>query len=312
MAVRQPLYWDAGSGSIKTMTTDEVNSIVSQVIYQYSLNPSVTLSVVSSGGNLGTISDTRKSAGAYLTRVDRYPVETETAEPGTVTTNYAKISQTVESVSAPTSGAEGSYPGYYYNGGIRPMSNTDVYDTFIEPAINSLTLGSLTSSGQGGTYRIHTSSGGLGGHTLVSATAVFTDTRANTSLYTAGGIPEALDQPTTITNFYLYRIDGTASSYIQPLRVTASNSNLQVFSTSLFNTLLQNHVRYAAAAASGLNIRYSYTTGNNRGSGMTDTILNGSGNYQTRFVNANDYRAQEFPNGTAVTAATTYLKINKS
>ena len=192
------------------------------------------------------------------------------------------------------------------------MSNTDVYDTFIEPAIDSLTLGSLTSSGQGGTYRIHTSSGGLGGHTLVSATAVFTDTRANTSLYTAGGIPEALDQPTTITNFYLYRIDGTASSYIQPLRVTASNSNLQVFSTSLFNTLLQNHVRYAAAAASGLNIRYSYTTGNNRGSGMTDTILNGSGNYQTRFVNANDYRAQEFPNGTAVTAATTYLKINKS
>ena len=240
MAVRQPLYWDAGSGSIKTMTTGEVNNIISQVIYQYSLNPSVTLSVVSSGGNLGTISDTRNSAGAYLTRVDRYPVETETAEPGTVTTNYAKISQTVESVSAPTSGAEGSYPGYYYNGGIRPMSNTDVYDTFIEPAINSLTLGSLTSSGQGGTYRIHTSSGGLGGHTLVSATAVFTDTRANTSLYTAGGIPEALDQPTTITNFYLYRIDGTASSYIQPLRVTASNSNLQVFSTSLFNTLLQN------------------------------------------------------------------------
>jgi len=322
MAVRQPLYWDAGSGSIKTMTTDEVNSIVSQVIYQYSLNPSVTLSVVSSGGNLGTISDTRKTAGAYLTRAGdgtsgddgaaEYPPESLTQEPQTVTVNYAKISQTVASVSAPTSGAEGSYPGYYYNGGIRPMSNTDVYDTFIEPAINSLTLGSLTSSGQGGTYRIHTSSGGLGGHTLVSATAVFTDTRADTSLYTAAAIPEALDQPITITNFYLYRIDGTASSYIQPLRVTASNSNLQVFSTSLFNTLLQNHVRYAAAAASGLNIRYSYSTGNNRGSGMTNTILNGSGNYQTRFVNSNDYRAQEFPNGTAVTANTYYLKINKS
>ena len=45
---------------------------------------------------------------------------------------------------------------------------------------------------------------------------------------------------------------------------------------------------------------------------MTNTILNGSGNYQTRFVNSNDYRAQEFPNGTAVTANTYYLKINKS
>jgi hypothetical protein len=52
--------------------------------------------------------------------------------------------------------------------------------------------------------------------------------------------------------------------------------------------------------------------GNARGSGMTNTILNGTGNYQTRFVNANDYRAQEFPNGTAVTVATHYLRIYKA
>ena len=45
---------------------------------------------------------------------------------------------------------------------------------------------------------------------------------------------------------------------------------------------------------------------------MTDTKLDGSGNYQTRFVNANDYRAQEFPNGTAVTANTYRLRINRS
>lgn len=310
MAVRRPLYWDTGSGSIKTMTSGEVNSIVSQVSYLYSASPAVTLSVVASGGTLGTISDTRQSAGAYLTRVDRYPTEGETAEPGTVTTNYAKISQAVVSVSEPNSGAEGSYPVYYYNGGVRAMTDTDVYDTFISPAIDNLTSGS-TGTAQGGTYRIHTSTS-LADHTLISATPVFTDTRADTALYTGPSIPETLDQPTTITNFYLFSVNGSPNSYIQPLRVTASNSNLQVFSTSLFNTLLQNHVRYAAAAASGLNIRYSYTTGNNRGSGMTNTILNGSGDYQKRFVNSNDYRAQEFPNGTAVTAATTYLKINKS
>ena len=45
---------------------------------------------------------------------------------------------------------------------------------------------------------------------------------------------------------------------------------------------------------------------------MTDTRLDGSGNYQTRFVNANDYRAQEFPNGTATTISTYFLRINKS
>ena len=45
---------------------------------------------------------------------------------------------------------------------------------------------------------------------------------------------------------------------------------------------------------------------------MGDTILNGSGNRQTRFVNADDYRAQEFPDGTPVTAATYFLRIHKS
>jgi len=45
---------------------------------------------------------------------------------------------------------------------------------------------------------------------------------------------------------------------------------------------------------------------------MVDTRLNGSGNYQQRFVNANDYRAQEFPNGTAQTINTYFLKIRRS
>ena len=290
------------------MTTGQVADIVSQVSYVYSLAPSVTLDVVASGGNLGTLSDTRKSAGAAITRVDRFATEAETEEPGTVTVNFAKISETVASVSEPTAGAEGSYPIYYYNGGFRPMSNTDMYDTFIDPAIAILTSGSTTTL-QGGTYRIHTDAGGLSGHTLISATPVFTDTRADTSLYTADGIGEALDQPTNISNFYLYKLDGSAVSYINPLRVTASNDDLQAFSTSLFDTLLQNHVRYAAAGV-GTNIRYSYTTGNNRGSGMTNTILNGDGEYTTRSVNTDDYRAQEFPNGTAVTANTYFLKIN--
>ena len=45
---------------------------------------------------------------------------------------------------------------------------------------------------------------------------------------------------------------------------------------------------------------------------MVDTKLNGGGNYQQRFVNANDYRAQEFPNGTAISISTDFLKITRS
>ena len=43
---------------------------------------------------------------------------------------------------------------------------------------------------------------------------------------------------------------------------------------------------------------------------MVDTRMNGS-NYQTRFVNANDYRAQEFPGGSATTVATYNLRIRR-
>jgi hypothetical protein len=45
---------------------------------------------------------------------------------------------------------------------------------------------------------------------------------------------------------------------------------------------------------------------------MADTILSGSGNYQTYQAGADDYRAQEFPTGSTTTSNTYYLKINKS
>ena len=48
----------------KEMTTAMVTEIVNQVVYQYSVNPSVVLSIVGSGGTLGTITDTRLQAGA--------------------------------------------------------------------------------------------------------------------------------------------------------------------------------------------------------------------------------------------------------
>ena len=44
---------------------------------------------------------------------------------------------------------------------------------------------------------------------------------------------------------------------------------------------------------------------------IANTKLNGSGNYQTRQV-GDDYRAQEFPNGTPTTANTYNLRIVKS
>lgn len=305
MAVRTPLRLNGGN--LQEMTTTQINEIKSQVRYLYATDPSVDLSVVASGGNLGTISDTRKTAGAYITRVDRFATEAETAEPGTVTVNYSRIQQSTENTTATADTSSRAFPVFNNNGNIQAMTLTDMYDTFIYPAIDTIADG----NDRPGTYRIHTSTS-LAGQTLISSTPVFSDTRADTGAYTAAGIPEAVDQPlpTSVTDYYLFRVNaGSAISYSPPVFIRSDN-NLQEYSTASFDAILKNCVRHVASEVTGSRIRYSLNgSGNNRGSGMTNTILNGSGNYQTLYVNTDDYRAQEFPDGTAVTANTYYLRI---
>jgi hypothetical protein len=306
MAVRSPLYWDGSD--LKEMSSAMITEIVDRTVYLYGSNPSANVTVVSSGGNISpNMTDTRMTAGAYSTRADRYPTEGETAEPGNVTVTYDKISQSNDSVSAPSDTNNKAYPVYWNGTDIQAMNAADVLDTFIDPAIDDL----IDGNDRGGTYRIHTSTS-LSAHTLISSTAVFTDTRANTGAYTAGGIAEALDQPTTISNYYLFRTDqGSSSSVTVPLQID-SNNNLQEYSSSTLNSMLLAELRHHTVNTTGSRILYSVNgTGNNRGSGMVNTKLNGGGNYQQRFVNADDYRAQEFPNGTAVTVSTWFLKITR-
>jgi len=306
MAVRSPLYWDGSD--LKEMSSAMITEIVDRTVYLYGSNPSANVTVVSSGGNISpNMTDTRMTAGAYSTRVDRFPTEGETAEPGNVTVTYDKISQSNNSVSAPTDTNNKAYPVYWNGTDIQAMNATDVFDTFIDPAIDDL----IDGNDRSGTYRIHTSTS-LSGHTLISGTAVFTDTRANTGAYTSNGIPEALDQPTTISNYYLFRTDqGSSPSVTVPLQIDSSN-NLQEYSSSTLNSMLLAELRHHTVNTTGSRILYSVNgTGNNRGSGMVNTKLNGGGNYQQRPVNTNDYRAQEFPNGTAVTVSTWFLKITR-
>ena len=313
MAVRTPLKND--SGNVKEMSSGEVDQIIDQIVYQYSLSPSVALSVVGSGGSLGTITDTRLEAGSSSTSTTAFPSEATTQEPQVVSVSYSKIDSSTASVT-PTTDTGKTWPVYYTTGGhIQAMSLQDVKDTFLHPAIDLLTAATTTTQ-QAGTYFISTASS-VAGATEVSGTAtpIFLNTEADTAAYTAGSIPETTDQPTTITSYYLQRVDGSDTSYTVPFYVNASN-HLQEYDSTAFETLLQEWIRYTAASSTdGYSISYNLGTsgsGNTRGSGMGDTRLNGSGNYQTRFVNTDDYRAQEFPNGTATTINTYYLRINKS
>jgi hypothetical protein len=309
MATRNPLIYN-GSDLIE-MTSAQVDAVVDNIVYQYSLSPSVTLSVVGSSGSLGAISDTRLKAGTVSNSSSSFPGSGTTQNPQTVTTNYDKVSQTVASVT-PTADTGTTWPVYYTSGGeVHAMPLADIKDTFLHPAIDLLTA-STTTTQQGGTYFI-SSSASVSGATEVSGanTPIFVDTRANTGAYAAGSIGDhSQDNPTTITSYYLQRVNGATSSYESLMNIDGSNHLQQ--SGSAFDTLCQEWIRATASASTdGYTIRYNFNgSGTTRGSGMANTILDGS-NYQTRQV-GDDYRAQEFPAGSVTTAATHTLKIVKA
>ncbi len=309
MATRNPLIYS--SGDLIEMTSAQVDAVVDNIVYQYSLSPSVTLSVVGSSGSLGAISDTRLQAGAISNSSSSFPGSGTTQDPQTVTTNYDKVSQAVASVS-PTTDTGTTWPVYYTSGGeVHAMPLADIKDTFLHPAIDLLTA-STTTTQQGGTYFI-SSSASVSGATEVSGanTPIFVDTRANTGAYAAGSIGDhSQDTPTTITSYYLQRVNGATSSYENLLNIDGTNHLQQTGSS--FDTLCQEWIRATASASTdGYTIRYNFNgSGTTRGSGMANTILDGS-NYQTRQV-GDDYRAQEFPAGSVTTAATHTLKIVKA
>jgi hypothetical protein len=289
-----------------------ITDLQNLAIYQYSLNPSQQLSVTGSGGNLTSINDTRLQAGAALTSATAFPSEATTAEPSTVTVAYQRILQTAATVT-PTVDTGKLFPLYYNSGGnLQHMNTTDFIDTFIAPAITILTSGSTTTS-QGGTYFLSTSES-VAGASLVSSTPVFTDTRADTSLYSAAGITETLDQPQTITNYYLHILIGAVVTLSQVPLYADSNNNIKQFSEAEISTLLAEYIRReAASSVLGNQIQYNFDgSGTARGSSVVNTILTGGlGNYQTFFAGVDDYRAQEFPNGSPTTANTYVFKINK-
>jgi hypothetical protein len=310
MAVRKPLYYTGGN--LREMTTAMVAEVVAATVYQYSLDPGVTLSVVGSSGTLAAITDTRLQAGAVGNDVTNFDTEAETADVSTVTVTYDKISHANASVT-PTADSVKLWPVYYNaSSQIQAMTLADIKDTFLHPAIDLLTAATTTTA-QAGTYHISTATS-VTGSTLVSSTAIFTDTRANAGAYTAGGIGETLDQPTTITNYYLHRVDGASPTYTEPYFID-SNNDIKEYTASAFNTLIQGWIRYTAASSSdGYAISYNIGasgSGNNRGSGIVDTKLNGS-TYATLNPSTDDYRSQEFPFGSATTIATYFLRIHKS
>jgi len=303
MTVRRPLKLNGTD--LKEMSDSDISNIQSRMISLYGQNPSVTLSVVSSGGNLGELRDRRLAAGSAVN-------EGEAIDPVYVkTVIYSRISQSVDSSAAAYPDTDNiAYPVYLDgSNNIKSMTDSDFYDTFVEPAITSLTSSS-TGTDQAGTYFVSSSSS-VSNASLVSLIPVFTDTTADAEAFASGPLPEDSDQPITINNYYLHQINSSSASSVNALSID-SDYNIREYNDSDFDNILQRSVRYAASNLAYNKIRYSYFTGNQRGTAMLDTILD-SDNSIIREGDAGeyDYARQEVPAGESTVYETYYLRINK-
>ena len=306
MAIRTPLKID--STNLKEMSTANRDNVIARMVQLYLASTSVNLSVVGSSGSLAAITDTRMQAGASTTDVTNFDSAGETPNVSTVTVTYDKITSANSSVSAAADTNNIRFPVYYDSGNVKAMTLTDMYDSFVSLATN----GASTLLPASQPYKIHTSTSVPSGYTLVSSTPVFSDTRANVGAYTASGIGETRDQPTTITNYYLHKKTGSLAAYTNLPLYIDSNQNLKEYTAAELDVVLKEVIRYASVHLTSNKLRYHIGgSGTTLGTGMANTKLNGGGNYQQRFVNANDYRTQEFPNGSVVTEATYYLKARK-
>ena len=231
MASVSPLYYSGGN--LLEMSSGEITEWQQKAIYVYSQSPTAVITVVSSSGALiDSMDDTRTQAGTTSQSESAFVAEASTAEPSTVTVTYDKINlaYTASGDIDNTSDTGTSFPVYYDSsaGAVRSMSLTDVLDTFVYPAVDKL-INATESSDTGGTYTITNSSTAATNYTNVSTTPLYTNTIADTSAYSSGGIPETLDQPTTVTNYYVHRRDGADVTPARtPLYINGSN-NLQEF-----------------------------------------------------------------------------------
>ena len=316
MTVRIPVKYDGTN--IVEMTTGERTEWHAYIAYLYAQAPTVTLTVVSGSGTLTpSLTDTRLKAGAASQASDAFVAEGSTAEPATVTgTAYDKITGPTFNTDGSAAGDLGAlgYPLYIDSNNLRVMTQADYVDTFIYETLDAMITASEDAT-TNGTYTIATAAS-VTNYTEVSGddTAVFIDTRADTSAYAASGIPETLDQPTNVTSFFLQRQNRARAFPSAACLFADSNGDISqgplAADDSTFNAALAVDIKFRAAEDdAGHKLSYNINgSGNTRGTAIVDTRLDGAGNYQTRQV-SDDYRSQEFPNGSAAVIGTNTLKI---
>lgn len=326
MAVRRPVYLFADptgvpvTSDLYEYTDAYMEDILTFASYVHAQDPAVKLECNTANGTLmpnQNFQDTYYIAGASTTRVDRFSTAAETPNVSMSTDTYNRIRVIDNQGTLPTSDTNNlEYPLYLTSQSprqLRAMTRQDFIDTFVTPALPM--WGGANANEQGGTFFLTTSASPANA-TIIGSVPAAVNSVANLSAYTSSGIGETQKQTTDI-NYWLAKVDYPATEFDPieaslPLYFDAGTETIKAHTLASWTALLGPFLRYYLGGGDP-NQQISYNingNGTTQGAIFTDSRRTPTGTgYTTRFVNANDYRTQEFPTGTESTVAGTEKRL---
>lgn len=333
MAVRDSLklFQPVGTASLDFYPHDavEMAEIHQLAGHAYALNPNPRLVIGGSEGSLipgQPFVDTWWSPGAGTTDVTNFDTAAETPNVFKVTDNYNTIRQVYDTVSLPADTNNTRFPLYANaQGHLQCMTRQDFIDTFVLPVLDQFGGGGQTLA-KSGTYYLQTSANPVGG-TVIGIAAV--NQEANPSAYLASQIPEDPANNNNITNYYLTKVDlddealeifagpnANGDGYWDlPVYWDSGTETVRHHNSATWAALMNPFLRYylgGNSAAHTISYNVDGADGVLNGTIFADTAITTAGStYQTRYVNTDDYRTQEFPTGTAVLQSQKRFKIHQ-
>lgn len=334
MTVRRPLV-TKNDEAIKEYTDSDRDQIHKRIARCYAGNPSVKVQYLSNNtGNLSGMQDTRFRSGPAKRNtsgnwpaVTSYPTEGQTGEPEEINIyNWDRMSN---SRTNPNVGFVNTYPGLWvakpvymeHDNVIREMSMQDIIDTFITPVVGYIE-GGTTSDFAGGAYFISTSTSETN---CTQQGVAFQDTVTALTLYSSGSIGtegtyQSHEDTGNRITYYLHKNNGVSETYRLPLVIdkTSNGRNnpagLREMTQTEFHQLFCSLIRQQIYNGAGNTLSYNLDgTGTTKGTAMTNRSMTGvSGQFNIRTASANDYRAQEFPNGSITVQSTFRLKLERT
>jgi hypothetical protein len=336
LAQRIPLYVD-DDDNLHELTTAGQQEIIDYTIWAWQQDRNLVLTVGGNlpdpVGNLNSMTSSRLAPGAAAvndTKVGGAPTEEDTPDIATLTTTYDRINQTVIPAIEPAAASSSIGNPVYYNdsGEIQAMTNQDVYDTFIYPAIDKIRNGYAA----GGYYYVSTAQTLNGSTQIGGVNYIFRDEYYTPGQITEDNIPFANPAASVTTvneTYWLQYKDHPSVSHKKLVRITP-NGDLQRYNEGEgtayggqpgledWTIIAQSYMRKAIKDHAGYQIRYEIyesgqgPTSTNMGSGIVDTRLSGTSaeGYLTREDTTLDYYySQEVPNGIPLAHKTYFLKL---